>query len=276
MMEKNKLNAKKQALQKKEKDGRLAELMAFHQTFKLNVPVPADLLPLLSTGKKSTTASSASSTVSISSLDEKKNKQESPSTSPNAATLASTSTTVASTQKSTASPAKPSSPLPAASPTSSPPAVTNTANVSSSKNATTTNSISGSTFKLNAKASSFKPNPSAAAFVPNNSLTSATHQDDPNSFFSGRNLKKGSANERTTMKEAFKSSSLKEKTSSNSVGPTWPFGSKSYRIQFNQFSAYDEDMYAGYPSPGYGYGYPQYHYPQVNVIVCCFNNLICY
>ncbi|KAG0981807.1 hypothetical protein G6F29_006789 [Rhizopus arrhizus] len=262
MMEKNKLNAKKQALQKKEKDGRLAELMAFHQTFKLNVPVPADLLPLLSTGKKSATASSASSTVSISSLDEKTNKQESPSTSPNAATSAPTSTTAASTQKSTASPAKPSSPLPAASPASSPPAVTNAANVPSSKNTTTTNSISGSTFKLNAKASSFKPNPSAAAFVPNNNLTSATHQDDPNSFFSGRNLKKGSANEQTTMKEAFKSSSLKEKTNSNSVGPTWPFGSKSYRIQFNQFNAYDEDMYTGYPSPGYGYGYPQYHYPQ--------------
>ncbi|RCH79572.1 hypothetical protein CU098_000249, partial [Rhizopus stolonifer] len=232
MMEKNKLNAKKQALQKKEKDGRLAELMMFHQTFKLNVPVPADLLPLLSTGKKSANAS-PSSAGSHSSLDEKKVKQDTPTTSP-----PSSAPPVAQKE-----PHKPSSPAPTAPKSQTTPG----------------NSAAGSTFKLNAKASSFKPNPTAAAFVPSNNFT---QPDDPNSFFGGKQLKKNSANEPITMKDAIKPSFLKKGHSPGSVGPTWPFGVKPYRVQFSQFNTYDEDVFTGYPSPGYGYGYPQYHYPQ--------------
>ncbi|KAI8078829.1 LsmAD domain-containing protein [Halteromyces radiatus] len=59
MLEKDKLQAKRQALHKKEQSDRLADLVKFHQTFKLNVPVPPDLLPLLAKGKKSPTSSSA-------------------------------------------------------------------------------------------------------------------------------------------------------------------------------------------------------------------------
>ncbi|KAI9247875.1 LsmAD domain-containing protein [Sporodiniella umbellata] len=228
MMEKTKLNAKKQALQKKEKDGRLAELMMFHQTFKLNVPVPADLLPLLS--KKS--ANSSPSSAGSPSSDEQKKKAENPPSSPAAAP--SPTPKVAS---------KPSSPTP-----TEPKCLDASASPSS-----------GSTFKLNAKASSFKPNPTAAAFVPG---TSFSQQDDVGSFFGAKQLKRNSVSEPVSVKDTIKPSFLKKAHSPSSVGPTWPFGSKSYRVQFNQFSTYDEDVFTGYPSPGYGYGYPQYHYPQ--------------
>ncbi|ORE08394.1 hypothetical protein BCV72DRAFT_90539 [Rhizopus microsporus var. microsporus] len=262
MMEKDKLNAKKQALQKKEKDGRLAELKMFHQTFKLNVPVPADLVPLLSKGKKSSPAMSTSSVGSVS-PDEKKKKPEL-STPPSATTPTPTQATTEPVKKS--SPVQAKSPLPsqAASATSAADATTNANKANTptpSQNTTNTGSTTGSTFKLNAKASSFKPNPSAAAFIPGG-LTTSVQQDDPHSFFGNKHPKKNLGNDKITMKEAFKPPFLKKSVSANSIGPTWPFGSKSYRVQFSQFNMYDEDVFGSYPSPGYGYAYPQYRYPQ--------------
>ncbi|KAI8047158.1 LsmAD domain-containing protein [Gilbertella persicaria] len=179
MMEKDKLHAKKQALQKKEKDGRLAELKAFHQSFKLNVPIPADLVPLLSKGKKP-----------VEPTDPVEKKKE-----------------------------------PAKKPTAPP-----------SPNTTT-----ASSFKFNVKASSFKPNPTAAAFVPS---TVTEEKKKPNAHL--------------TMTEAFTPCFVDKPTA---VGPTWPFGHKSYRIQFSQL-VYEEDIFTGYPSPNYTYAYPPYRYPQ--------------
>jgi PAB1-binding protein PBP1 len=235
--EKDKLHAKKQALQKKEIEERVAKLKMFHQTFKLNVPVPADLVPLLSTGKKNTSSASPSTSPS----DESSPKQES---SPSA------TTPVASSKKNSpvAVPATAKSPSPV------PEGNTN-------QNATKA-SNSGTSFKLNAKASSFKPNPSAAAFVPSSSLTSVTYHDEKNSFFGGKHLKKELANDCITMKDAFKPPLLKKHDRPSSVGPTWPFGNMPYRVQFNQF--YDENAFNGYASSGYGYGYPQYPYPHVS------------
>ncbi|KAG0769371.1 hypothetical protein G6F57_001480 [Rhizopus arrhizus] len=232
--EKDKLHAKKQALQKKEIEERVAKLKMFHQTFKLNVPVPADLVPLLSTGKKNTSSTSPSTSPS----DENSPKQES---SPSA------TTPVASSKKN--SPV--AVPTTAQSPSPVPEGNTN-------QNATKA-SNSGTSFKLNAKASSFKPNPSAAAFVPSSSLTSVTYHDEKNSFFGGKHLKKELANDCITMKDAFKPPLLKKHDRPSSVGPTWPFGNMPYRVQFNQF--YDENAFNGYASSGYGYGYPQYPYP---------------
>jgi hypothetical protein len=128
------LNAKKQALQKKEKDGRLADLMKFHQTFKLNVPVPPDLVPLLSKTKKSPDGSEGSP---------KEDNQ--PEQTPKPAVSESPAATVESAKPATtSSPAKDAA-KPAAKP--------------------------ASTFKFNIKASEFKPNPSAPAFVPVRFLT---------------------------------------------------------------------------------------------------------
>lgn len=243
-MEKDKLHAKKQALQKKEKDGRLAELKMFHQTFKLNVPIPADLVPLLSKGKKAPESALKSAVV-----DEKKKKP--------AAAKAVVSSPVDSSPA--IAPVAVTPPAPAA---DAPPAVTTTpvAAAATSPAPSTTASAAAAaaataaSFKFNAKASSFKPNPTAAAFVPGG------NSDKPN--FSGRQLKKGDPSEHLTMTEAFVPSFVDKDISPNSVGPTWPFGNKSYRVQFNQFTGYEEDVFTGYPSPNYGYGYPQYRYPQ--------------
>lgn len=72
-------------------------------------------------------------------------------------------------------------------------------------------------------------------------------------------------NERITVADAFSSPFAKQNNKrANSVGPTWPFGTKQYRHHFHQYSPYEEDMYQGYASPGYPYGYPQYRYPPVS------------
>lgn len=252
MIEKDKLHAKKQALQKKEKDGRLAELKMFHQTFKLNVPIPADLVPLLSKGKRAsdseTSESPDSKTSSPSTTVEK--KKAAPAVKP------------------AVKPAVTSSPAPA---TTAPAAIAATAPTATANNTASSPATSAATppsnttsstnsFKFNVKASSFKPNPTAAAFVPGGAASGGS--DKPNQSFGGRQLKKGEPAEHLTMTEAFSPSFVDKDVHPSSVGPTWPFGNKSYRVQFNQFAAYEEDMYQGYPSPNYAYGYPQYRYPQ--------------
>jgi hypothetical protein len=149
MVEKDKLNAKKQALQKKEKDGRLADLMKFHQTFKLNVPVPPDLVPLLSKTKKSPSDSEDSPKLEETSIEvekkvaetEQKQAKESVKVSP------------------VAEPAAKATEKPVSTPTAK-------ANTDTTKPATETKPKSTSSFKFNVKASEFKPNPSAPAFVP--------------------------------------------------------------------------------------------------------------
>lgn len=146
MVEKDKLNAKKQALQKKEKDGRLADLMKFHQTFKLNVPVPPDLVPLLSKSKISPSDSEESPK-----LEEKSVAEETKA--------------VESEQKPVKEAARVSSPAePVAKPAEKPVSAPTTKETS--KPATETKPKSTSSFKFNVKASEFKPNPSAPAFVP--------------------------------------------------------------------------------------------------------------
>jgi hypothetical protein len=152
MVEKDKLNAKKQALQKKEKDGRLADLMKFHQTFKLNVPVPPDLVPLLSKTKKSPTSDSEESPKSeekaidaSKKLGESKQKQPTETAEINTEPAAKAADTPATSSAPAAKVATPAS-KPA---TEAKPAAKST-----------------SSFKFNVKASEFKPNPSAPAFVP--------------------------------------------------------------------------------------------------------------
>jgi hypothetical protein len=263
MMEKDKLHAKKQALQKKEKDGRLAELKAFHQSFKLNVPIPADLVPLLSKGKKSTE-----------NINQKSESPESKSTSSppvaqdkkKSVPAAASTTTAVSTKKPTVTATAPTATSPATATTASPNSATTTSTNTTAISPTPANANS---FKFNVKASSFKPNPSAAAFVPGGNTVSDYNEPHHNNFYGGRPLKKqtGGPGEHLTMTEAFSPSFVDKDIAPNSVGPTWPFGHKSYRVQFSQFVTYEEDVFTGYPSPNYGYGYPQYRYPQVNKLL---------
>ncbi|KAG2177945.1 hypothetical protein INT43_003192 [Umbelopsis isabellina] len=224
--EKDKLNAKKQALQKKEKDGRLADLMKFHQTFKLNVPVPPDLVPLLSKTKKSPDGSEGSP-------KEEKPAEQNPKpavSSSSAAAVEPVKPTTEVTGKTTDKPATTSSPA---------------------KEAVKPAAKSTSSFKFNIKASEFKPNPSAPAFVPGGVAKPAA--DAKKHHQQAAPL---------TLTEAFVPPSAKGKqVKPDSVGPTWPHGSKSYRHQFHQFSGYDEEMFQNNAPQNYPYSYP-YRYAQ--------------
>ncbi|KAI9288056.1 hypothetical protein BC943DRAFT_357773 [Umbelopsis sp. AD052] len=234
MVEKDKLNAKKQALQKKEKDGRLADLMKFHQTFKLNVPVPPDLVPLLSKTKVSPSDSEDSPK-----LEEKAVVEE---------------TKVAeSEQKPAKESAKASAPAEPVAKSVEKAVSTPTAK-ETSKPATGTKPKSTSSFKFNVKASEFKPNPSAPAFVPGGAAKASG--DLPGS-------KKPHAHVSSlTLTEAFVPPSAKDKhVKPDSVGPTWPYGSKSYTHQMHQYSGYEEDVYQGASPQNYPYNYP-YRYAQ--------------
>ncbi|KAG0172085.1 hypothetical protein DFQ28_008516 [Apophysomyces sp. BC1034] len=238
MLEKDKLHAKKQALQKKEKDGRLAELMKFHQTFKLNVPVPPDLVPLLSKGKKQTSPTKANASLSSPS---EKNADIPAVTSKNEEPKKTVDTKVPINDKKQATP----------------PAKKAEVEKNETQKPTTESKQSTSGFKFNVKASEFKPNPDAPVFVPGG----LTGPDDNST---NRSTKKNSSGGHLTAAEVLGAPfSDDDSVSPDSVGPTWPFGQKPYRHQFNQFAHYDDDMFAGYPSQGYPYGYPpQYRYPQ--------------
>ncbi|KAJ8659888.1 hypothetical protein O0I10_004481 [Lichtheimia ornata] len=233
IQEKDKLHAKKQAIKKKEFD----DLMQFHQTFKLKFPVPTDIVPLLSAGKKPTSPVSddKSPTDKQESISEEEKKAEQQQAASSSSKQSSSATGEKATDKTT------------------------TTTTKSEKPSAEANKPAKSTFKFNVKATEFKPNPTAPAFVPG--AKPAAGGSSP--FFAGRQLKKGAAAEPLTLTEAFHPpfAKGKEPVAPNSVGPTWPFGTKQYRLQFNQYSAYEEDMYAGYGSPGYPYGYPQYRYP---------------
>jgi hypothetical protein len=144
--EKEKLYAKKQALQKKEKDGLLTELKKFHQTFKLNVPVPPDLVPLLSTGKKPTFPAQA---LRRRSIPEKKQPEQ--------------------PVKKEESPVKKQPQQPPQQPPQqqqSQPQPPQQQQQQEAPSPTTTAASNSPSFKFNVKASEFKPNPSAPSFVP--------------------------------------------------------------------------------------------------------------
>ncbi|CAO3597290.1 unnamed protein product [Absidia cylindrospora] len=226
ILEKDKLQAKRQALHKKEQSDRLADLVKFHKSFKLNVPVPPDLLPLLAKGKKSPNSSSSPGTPP--------SNKSSPASSPE------------SHQEKPITQAE-----------------TPSSGTTETKSAESTADTKKSGFKFNIKASEFKPNPAAAAFVPGGGKLGAPSDDSSGSSFAGRSLKKGQLNEPVTIEEVFKAPFSKGKNKKPStIGPTWPYGSKQYRHQFSQYNQYSEDIFTGYPAPAYGYGYPQYRYHQ--------------
>ncbi|KAI7898935.1 uncharacterized protein BX663DRAFT_555473 [Cokeromyces recurvatus] len=257
MMEKDKLHAKKQALQKREKDGRLAELKAFHQSFKLNVPIPPDLVPLLSKGKKNNNTIVSPSPTAIkkdSTSHDKKTPNETTSPTPSKIlpvqdNKPTTTTTAATTTTTTTPPPPPTATTTATTTAKTTTTTTNTTAASASPSSKNTTTSPKSTFKFNVKASAFKPNPSAAVFVPSHAHNTDTADTHP----SNRSIKRGQK-EHITMSVAFKPPPF-NKQSAQQVGPTWPFGNKSYRVQFSSF-AYEEDMYIAYP-----YGYPAYRYP---------------
>ncbi|KAI9322097.1 hypothetical protein BX666DRAFT_1873850 [Dichotomocladium elegans] len=307
IQEKGKLFAKKQALQKKDKEDRVAALMQFHKSFKLTSPCPDDLMPLLSKNRKTTSnaastkpvpssvaAEPASTSTVVSAkttnhsspagsgsptataTQEKKSENDNQlstaektkqATGPTeekktqlpatATTTTTTTTTTTSSSSITSTTSVPASPTPEEKDT-----VTSngskTTPTASAATASETKSLKTS-FKFNVKATEFRPNPSAAIFIPGAKRGSSSGEGSP--FFAGRQLKRSTDIEPLTLAEAFKPpfSKDKEPVTPSSVGPTWPFGTKQYKLQFNPYSPYEDDMYS-YTQPGFPYGFPQYRF----------------
>jgi PAB1-binding protein PBP1 len=199
--ERQRLTQKKQALVKSEMDKRKAELMKFSQTFKLNKPIPDDLVPILAKDeekqrqiREKATQDAASTTArtigAVGSLNPSPSASRVPQIpvsakvapdatrkpiSVTASTKTPAPTTSASTSKVAPKPSEPGKangkpiinmyiqPIPPfrGNKTKSPSPQTN----GSSSNTTVPTSPT-STNRLNANASSFRPNPKASAFTP--------------------------------------------------------------------------------------------------------------
>lgn len=115
-------------------------MIQFHQTFRLKCPVPTDIVPLLSAGKKPTSPvadekSSPTDKQDSTTQEEKKAEQHQTASSSKQDTASEKTTDKSTTTKSE----KPSGEA---------------------------NKPAKSTFKFNVKATEFKPNPTAPAFVP--------------------------------------------------------------------------------------------------------------
>lgn len=170
-MEKEKLNQKKQALAKKEKSDRLAELKKFHENFVLKVPVPPDLIPLLSKGKKGSPTQTEGENIG-----EKPKEAVTPTSS--VPSTASSASSVDSAKRST--PEKKAedkaAPAPAQVQETSITPQKLTSTKETMETAITPKPIPGSPqiekptsnskFQFNVNVKEFKPNPSAPAFTP--------------------------------------------------------------------------------------------------------------
>ncbi|KAK9719607.1 poly(A)-binding protein binding protein [Basidiobolus ranarum] len=225
--EKERLQQTRQAYLKMEKDGRVAELIKFSQSFKLKTPMPADLIPILGKDK-----SKKSDTDSKSDEESVPEPQEDIPKSPKQVVVSKTADEKESKQKPpTVSEDKPSDKTDkkAAEPTSAGTTSTPAAKPSS-------------TFKFNVKASEFKPNPTAAPFIPSsyqNSDKKSSTNAASSPFFGNKNLKRG----HTSVKEMLKKPDM-ETEDPSTIAPTWPFGQKSFRHQFSHTATYEEDMYS--------------------------------
>ncbi|KAJ1832799.1 poly(A)-binding protein binding protein [Coemansia sp. RSA 2711] len=220
--ERERIHQHKQALLKT----RVSELVKFHQSFKLPMPMPDDIAEIVGAKKKADAPQAASSKSPSPAEDQSAAKPESP-------------------------PAKPAANTGAAKP----------ADAVSKKAPEAPKTDQKKSFKFNAKASSFKPSAAAAPFVPKFSASSSRASSSAgtseyNVFFGRRALKKAP---QALWGGSFK---LPDSPVGGDDAPTWPFGSRTYRSQFVP----DEPEAMMYPPQGfmppYGYGYYQhYQYP---------------
>ncbi|CAG8497798.1 9381_t:CDS:10 [Acaulospora colombiana] len=195
--EKERLQQRKQAIVKKDMDGKVAELLKWRQNFKLNSPIPDDLIPILTKDDEKRQQLAAKSAAAMSEKesekdkekikDKEKEKQESEKgkdkeddkpkkEKPNSASNVDTKTEISkpiikieedkpqSNGESKSTPEKVTSDKPISAADKAPP------QHPSSRNLVTT--PTNTQFKLNAKASEWKPNPNAASFTPTPNTTS--------------------------------------------------------------------------------------------------------
>ncbi|KAH7056063.1 hypothetical protein BKA57DRAFT_449665 [Linnemannia elongata] len=219
------VSQRKTELMQQRKAGLAAELKQFGKelTKKLNTPVPEDVKEIfgkkneVATDKAKEAATTGKTLDKEKSLPEVKDAKAEPAKSNTASTAATTLTTT------TAAPA---------------------ASTATDKPATT-KPATGSSFKFNIKASEFKPNVNAAPFTPSFAagdkksapVTSTTA--DKNLFF-GKVIKKGPLPLQSSMASPFKKGQATPNPASTT--PTWPYGQRAFRHQFQVTNRYEDDM----------------------------------
>ncbi|KAK3809734.1 MAG: LsmAD domain-containing protein [Linnemannia elongata] len=221
------VSQRKTELMQQRKAGLAAELKQFGKELTLNTPVPEDVKEIF--GKKNEVAADKAkeATTTGKELDKEKTLPEvkDAKAEPAKSNTASTGTTTSTTTISTITSA-----VPAASTATDKPA--------------TTKPATGSSFKFNIKASEFKPNVNAAPFTPSftgdkKSAPGASTAADKNLFF-GKVIKKGSLPLQSSMASPFKKGQTTPSPASTT--PTWPYGQRAFRHQFQVTNRYEDDM----------------------------------
>ncbi|KAG9315325.1 hypothetical protein JVU11DRAFT_4467 [Chiua virens] len=258
--ERQRLTQKKQALVKSEMDKRKAELLKFSQTFKLNKPIPDDLVPILAKGEdkqrqireKATQDATSSTARSIGTVAPEAVRKP-VSVAPSSA-KPSVPTSSASASKVVGKPSEPGKtngkPTISMHIQSIPPFRGNRAKSPSpqtngSSTTTTVPTSPTSTNRLNANASSFRPNPKANAFTPGPtspipSTTSASASASPhvkpaestpptpNPFFGTKVVKKVTVH----VKDDFNPFKHNKVVEASNITAMWPYSGKRYTNMF--------------------------------------------
>ncbi|CAG8468745.1 9326_t:CDS:10 [Dentiscutata heterogama] len=210
--EKERLQQRKQAIFKKEMDGKMAELLKWGQNFKLNSPLPEDLIPILTKDEtKQQKLEFVKPSIKIEEVQPQKSNGESKTNSEKV---------ISEKPTSAADKAPPQFP----------------------SNRTPVTTQTNTQYKLNAKAPEWKPNPNAASFTPTpNSSTGDKRSPGSSPFFGNRQLKKNFL----SLKDGF-SPFQKSKPLPNpsTIPPTWPFGQRPFRHHFSVTNNYEEDIYS--------------------------------
>ncbi|KAF9127095.1 hypothetical protein BGW39_006103 [Mortierella sp. 14UC] len=220
------VSQRKTELMQQRKAGLAAELKQFGKELnkKLNTPVPEDVKEIF--GKKNEVVADKAKEAAAGNktLDKDRSLPEAKDTKAEATklftTATNTSTTTSSTSAFSATPAATDKPV-------------------------TTKAAAGSSFKFNIKASEFKPNVNAAPFTPSfatgdrKSASVNTSAIDKNLFF-GKVIKKGPLSLQSSMASPFKKGQTTPSPASTT--PTWPYGQRAFRHQFQVANRYEDDM----------------------------------
>ncbi|KAG5734677.1 hypothetical protein E4T56_gene18681, partial [Termitomyces sp. T112] len=249
--EKERLTRKRQALVKSEMDKRMADLVKFSQSFKLNKPIPDDLVPILAKDEEKQRAIREKSSQDANSSQARSIGPPTPanaargtqvaaakistarptpaaktSTNPVAITKAPTSKSITSSDTPTK---KPAMVIQAIQPFRGKKAPTNGA--PSSPGPAPNGSMSPTAARLNVNASSFRPNAKASTFTPSSASASPKSKPEatPNPFFGARPIKKSPI---VNIKDDFNPFKNGKNVEVSTTGPSWPYTGKRYSQMF--------------------------------------------
>ncbi|RIA96057.1 hypothetical protein C1645_755905 [Glomus cerebriforme] len=290
--EKERLQQRMQAIKKKDMDEKVDELRKWRQTFKLNLPLPQDLLPIMTKDKTKQQQLTAESATALN--EKEKDKDSEKQKDKEKEKLEKEKEKEKQQEKDKDKDKTKDKPKERAIPTQNlepkmKPEIKIEEDKSQKSNGDSTESKSAndkasdkpisaadkappqfpgrtaattsnnSQFKLNAKANEWKPNPNAASFTPITPNTQDKRSPGSSPFFGTRQLRKNTA----TLKDGFTPFQKgKPVANPSSITPTWPFGNRPFRHQFTVTNNYEEDIYSqAAVTQGFGFAaYPVGHY----------------